>query len=157
MTIRQVHEMFPTVKARDLEGRDVTLPAAFDGERNLVAVAFRREQQSLVDSWAAWCEARAAADPGFRFYEVPVIDRVWKPVRKLIDGGMASAIGKPAVLRRTLTVYGDVSRLTTPLGIVDRSTVALFLVDRSGAVCWTGSGRFEEGEANDLERAALLV
>ncbi len=157
MTIGQAHELFPTIKARDLEGRDVTLPGAFEGERNLVVVAFRREQQSLVDSWGPWCEERAAADPGFRFYEVPVIERVWKPVRRMIDGGMAAAIRNPEVLRRTLTVYGDVSRLATPLGIIDRSTVALFLVDRTGAVRWTGSGRYEDGEAHDLERAALAV
>lgn len=157
MTTRQVHEVFPTIKARDLEGRDVTLPDAFEGERNLVAVAFRREQQSLVDSWGAWCDERAAVDPGFRFYEVPVIERIWKPVRRMIDGGMAAAIRKPEVLRRTLTVYGDVRRLTDPLGIVDRSTVALFLVDRAGAVRWTGSGRYEEGEARDLERVAAEV
>jgi hypothetical protein len=42
---------FPQLAARDLGGREVALPAGLPGERNVVIVAFRREQQRLVDSW----------------------------------------------------------------------------------------------------------
>jgi hypothetical protein len=115
-------DRFPRTEARDLEGRDVVLPDAFDGDRNVVIVAFRREHQGLVDSWIPWLEERAAHDPGLRFYELPTIARLWAPMRGFIDGGMATAIKDPTVLRRTLTVYGDRTRLTDPLGIGDRSS-----------------------------------
>lgn len=131
---------FPAVPARDLEGLDVDLPDAFTGARNLVAVAFRREQQREVDSWVPWFEREATSDPGLRFYEVPTIGRWWAPFRPLIDGGMAAAIRDPVVLRRTLTVYGDVGRVTGPLDITDRSSIAVCLVDGSGRVHWRGSG-----------------
>lgn len=129
------------------------LPQDFAGERNVVIVAFQRHQQGLVDSWVPWLEERAATDPDFRFYELPTIGRIWAPMRRFIDGGMASAIREPVILRRTLTIYGDVGRVTRPLGIENRSTIALFLVDRSGGVCWSGSGGFDVVAARDIEDA----
>ena len=143
--------VFPQVAARNLEGLDVALPDGLVGERNLVAIAFKRDHQSLVDSWLPWFEEHAAADPGLRFYEIPTIGRIWAPVRNFIDGGMAAAIREPLILQRTLTVYGDVNRLTRPLGIEDRSTIALLLVDGSGLVLWSGSGGFAAPLAVDLE------
>ena len=144
---------FPRVLARDLEGHDAWLPDAFTGDRNVVLVAFQRRHQELVDSWVPWLEARAAADPGLRFFEVPTIARIWAPARPFIDGGMAAAIGDPVVLRRTLTVYGDVGRLTGPLGITDRSTITLVVVDAAGTVRWTGTGRRADATAGALGSA----
>jgi hypothetical protein len=143
--------MFPGVRARNLEGLDVELPGGFAGERNVVAIAFQRNHQSLVDSWVPWFEEHAAADPGLRFYEVPTIGRMWAPVRNFIDGGMASAIRVPEILQRTLTVYGDVNRITRPLGIDDRSTIAVVLVESAGQVLWHGQGAFTTALAHELE------
>ena len=144
---------FPRVPARDLEGRDVVLPDAFAGTLNVVIVAFQRKHQALVDSWVPWLEERAGVDPGLCFYELPTIGRIWAPVRTIIDGGMAAAIRDPVVLRRTLTVYGDVGRLTGPLGIDDRSTIALLVVDGAGAVRWSGTGGFDVDTAKGIETA----
>ncbi len=144
---------FPTLPARDLTGRDVRLPDAFEGERNLVIVAFKRHQQADVDSWLPWLDEQTRVDPGFRFYEVPTIADLWTPARGFIDGGMAAAIPDPAVQRRTLTVYGDVRRLTDPLEIDDRGTIWLFAVDGSGRVRWRGAGRFDPHVAEQLTRA----
>jgi len=144
---------FPNVAARNLQGLGVTLPDAFDGERNVVLVAFHRHHQDLVDSWVPWLEKRAAADPGLRFYELPTIGRIWAPVRNFIDGGMAASIREPVILQRTLTVYGDVNRLTRPLGIEDRSTISILLVEPSATVRWKGVGGFDPDVALDLDKA----
>ena len=147
--------VFPRIRARNLEGLDVDVPDAFAGDRNVVVIAFQRNHQRLVDSWVPWFEAHAETDPGLRFYEIPTIGRIWAPVRNFIDGGMAAAIREPLILQRTLTIYGDVNRVTRPLGIEDRSTIAVLLVDDSGRVLWHGSGAFAPGLARDLE--AVLV
>lgn len=145
--------MFPTIGARNLQGLDVMLPAAFAGDRNIVMVAFKRDHQDLVDSWVPWLEKRATTDPGLSFYELPTIGRIWAPVRNLIDGGMAAAIREPVILQRTLTIYGDVSRLTRPLGIDDRSTITVLLVDGNGAVRWQAAGGFDPETARSLGNA----
>ncbi len=147
---------FPNVDARNLQGLDVQLPAAFEGRHNVVLIAFQRNHQSLVDSWVPWLEQRAAADPTLRFYEIPTIGRIWSPARKFIDGGMASAIRVPEILQRTLTVYGDVNRLTQPLGIDDRSTIAVVLVDAEGTVGWVGKGGFDPTIAAELAQALQI-
>jgi len=145
--------VFPPLLARNLEGLEVELPEGFAGERNIVAIAFQRNHQSIVDSWVPWFDEQSAADPGLRFYELPTIGRIWAPVRNFIDGGMASAIREPVILQRTLTVYGDMNRVTRPLGIDDRSTIAVLLVDRSGHVLWRASGGFTAPLAHELEMA----
>lgn len=142
---------FPQIRARNLEGLDVELPAAFVGDCNIVAVAFQRNHQTLVDSWVPWFEQQAVVDSGLRFYELPTIGRIWAPVRRFIDGGMAAAIREPVILQRTFTIYGDLDRVTRPLGIEDRSTISVFCVDRSGQVLWRGSGGYSEELAAEVE------
>jgi hypothetical protein len=144
---------FPRLIARDLDGREVMLPAGLPGDWNVVIVAFRRQQQELVDSWVPWLEERAAEVPGLRFAELPAIGLQWQPARQVIDGGMAAAIGDQKTRRRTLTVYTDLRRVTAPLGIGDRSTIWLFLVDRAGQVRWRGSGGWDPATAASLAGA----
>src|SRR5512135_1189125 len=144
---------FPQLAARDLDGRVVALPAGLPGEWTVVIVAFRREQQELVDSWVPWLDQRAAADPRLGFAELPVIGLRWQPARPVIDGGMAAAIRDQKTRRRTLTVYTDIRRVTVPLGISDRSTIWLFLVDRAGQVRWRGAGGQDEATAAALAAA----
>jgi hypothetical protein len=144
---------FPQLAAHDLNGREVALPAGLPGEWTVVIIAFRREQQELVDSWVPWLEQRAADDPRLGFVELPAIGLRWQPARPVIDGGMAAAIRDQKTRRRTLTVYTDIRRVTVPLGISDRSTIWLFLVDRAGQVRWRGSGGQEAATAAALNAA----
>lgn len=150
-------QSFPRLEGRDLQRRAVSLPDGFEGERNVVIVAFRREHQTLVDSWVPWLDARASVDPGLRFYEMPTIGTQWSPARRMIDGGMATAIGDPVVLQRTITVYTDVRRVTDGLSIDRTDTVWLFLVDATGAVRWRGHGAFDDDVAASLGAALDLA
>ena len=144
---------FPRLATRDLDGREVTLPAGLPGEWNVVIVAFRRQQQELVNSWVPWLEEQAATIPGLRFVELPAIGLQWQPARPVIDGGMAAAIRDQQTRRRTLTVYTDLRRVTGPLGIGDRGTNWLLLVDRAGQVRWRGSGGWDAATAAALAAA----
>jgi hypothetical protein len=144
---------FPRIAARNLELRNVTLPEAFEGERNVVMIAFQQRHQALIDSWVPWLETIAKSDSKFRFYEIPTIGRIWSPFRSFIDGGMAAAIREPVILRRTLTVYGDVSRLTSPLGITNRRTIQVLAVDSQFCVRGMVQGSFNDSSAQEILRA----
>jgi hypothetical protein len=141
---------FPTLPVRDLDGRDLTLPADLEGERNVVVLAFEMRHQRLVDSWIPWLEDRAARDDAFRYYEVPTIGTGWRPVRSWIDGGMRRGIPDPAVRRRTLTAYVPLGPVTAELGITDTSDVWVVAVDAQGAVRWRGRGPYTPAAAGDL-------
>jgi len=144
---------FPAVEARSLDGKRLMLPSELEGERNLLAVAFRRNHQGDVDSWAEDFAAAERNHLGVHSYEIPVISRRWSPARGFIDGGMAAAIRDPEVLARTLTVYGDVSRVSEALGLPDRSQIAIVLCDRDGVVEWLWRGRRSPAAAAELEEA----
>ncbi|MFI5041510.1 MAG: hypothetical protein ACHQNA_06625 [Acidimicrobiales bacterium] len=141
---------FPHLEARDLEGRAITLPEDLAGTSNLVILAFRREQQALVDSWVAWFEGNATDHPGLRCYEVPVIATRWSPARPVIDGGMAQAVREREARRRTLTVYTDVRRVTDALAIDDLDTVTALLLDSVGRLRWRATGPATDDAVSDL-------
>jgi hypothetical protein len=141
---------FPNLAARDLEGRTLGLPEAFTGEANVVVVAFRREQQSMVDTWVTWFESVAAQHPTLGCYEVPVIATRWSPGRRAIDGGMAQAVRTREARRRTLTVYTDVRRVTDALAIIDTATVTVVAVDADGWVRGRTTGPARGSAGADL-------
>ncbi len=138
---------------RDLEGTELTLPGAFEGERNVVILAFDMRHQRLVDSWVPWLEQRAEQDPSLRFYEVPTISTGWRPLRGWIDGGMTRAIPDPAVRRRTLTAYVPLGPISAELGITDTSDIWLFVVDAGGLLHWRGRGAMRDETASELAEA----
>jgi hypothetical protein len=130
------------------------LPEAFSGSPSVVIIAFTRSHQALVDSWTPWLDEFVEKHPTVAFYEIPTISGSWKLMRRMIDGGMAAAIRTPKVLKRTMTVYGDIRRLTVPLKIFDRSTISVLAVTREGEVLWSHSGPFDPVAASALGEMA---
>lgn len=137
---------FHRLRGRDLTGRTRWLPDAFEERLNVVFVAFRREQQAMIDSWAPWLRRPDVADR-LAFCEVPVLARHWAPMRPVIDGGMAAAVRDEKARRRTITVYGDVAKIAEALDIPDRSTVSVFLVAHDGRILDRTAGPFHEATA----------
>lgn len=150
----------PELDGRSLLGDPVHLPGGLPAERTLVLFAFRQRQQAQVDRWIdrAVSELGVPASPlGLAFdapravVEVPCLGAQWRPLRRLIDGGMASGIGQPAVLARTITVYGDTGRVTRALEAGDRDAVLARVALRTGEVLAAAAG---EPEGAGWERVA---
>ncbi len=140
MSIAPTLAHFPSLQARNLNGRTLALPTDFGGARNVVIVAFRRWHQSLVDSWFPALAPLLAADPELRAYELPMIAGGYSLARPFIDGGMAHAIPDLAVRERTLTVYTNVAQSLAALQISSPETITILLVDRSGQIFWRSAG-----------------
>ena len=143
---------------RGLDGRSYRLPYDLDEPLALLVIAFRREQQPLVDGWMPWLlerqgEGRERGALGV--YEVPVIASLYGPARRMIDGAMTRGIGDPVAAARTITVYTDVDRVLSNIALQDSGTIAVVLVERSGAILARESGDFEQAKADRL--AAVLA
>jgi len=147
---------FPEIQARSLEREHYDLPAEFEGRRNVAVVAFRREQQQLVDTWLPFLLALEAEHDDLRVYEIPTISRRWAPARWFIDGGMAVGIADRQACARTLTSYTDVGHVQRALGLRDDTTIATVLTGRDGRITWMTTGAFTERAGADL-RAALAT
>ena len=149
---------FPEVEGRSLEDEDVILPSGLEGDRNLLAVAFHRTHQRDVDTWIPLFRELEEKVPGLAGYEIPTISGGWSPVRRFIDGGMKAAIPDPLTRRRTVTVYGDVGRVTGALGLSGREEIAVVLCDREGEVSWMATGPLRgEPPAGLLEALGVEV
>lgn len=141
---------FPAIEARNLVGRRFNLPADFEGGRNLVLMAFRREHQALVDSWLPALRELAAGHPDLKIYEVPMLAWYYFWMRPMIDGGMAMAIPERQVRETTLTVYTDLSQVTRALAITNTNTITLFLVDSNGTIHWRCEGGYDQRRHAEL-------
>ena len=146
-------EHFPSVKATSLEKRDFNLPADFEGDRNLLLVAFEREQQKDVDTWLREMKRFEELDPGFHYYELPTIQRPNAFARWFIDTGMRHGIPDRNARERTITLYLDKAPFCAALHIADQTKIYAFLVDREGKVLWRSEGVFDETKGSSLRSA----
>ena len=149
---------FPTVTGKNLEGRAMTLPADFAGERNVVFVAFKREQQDLVDTWLPFVKSVVARTPNTDFYEIPTIGPLIRLLQWTINRGMRGGIPDVEARKRTVTLYLDKAPFRKSLGITTEETIQVLIVDRAGHVLWRETGSFTEAKgaalADSLARTA---
>jgi hypothetical protein len=149
---------FPTVQGANLAGRRFALPGDLEGELNLVVLAYLQQQQADVDSWAPLLAILARRHAGFRFYELPTLERYGWLQQLVIDGGMRMGIPDRAVRERTITLYLDVAAFNQSLGIAGTGAVQALLLDRSGTIQWRAAGRYSaERGAELVQRVAELT
>jgi hypothetical protein len=150
---------------RSLDGTECRLPAGLPAERTLVVLAFRQRQQADVDRWIDLAvslgvpgDPLGAPEPrATAVVEVPVLGRRYLPVRRFIDGGMATAIREPAVLARTITVYTDPAAYRRRCGITTADQVTAMLVDREGNVSFQALGPPTARHPDELTTALGLA
>jgi hypothetical protein len=149
---------FPTLTASNLEKRSFNLPTDFEGDNNLLLVAFEREQQKDVDTWLREMKRFENLNQGlgrlnFQYYELPTIERPMALTRWFIDSGMRRGIPDRNARERTITLYLDKKPFCEALLIDDQKTIYEFLVNRNGDVLWRSQGIFDEAKAASLSAA----
>jgi len=138
------------LSGRSLDGRAVELPDDLDARHTFLIVAFRREQQDLVDGWLPWLSELEQRRDDVAVFEVPVLSSVYGPIRRFIDGGMTRGIPDPAARARTVTVYTDVDKVLDDLGLDATDTIAVVLLDAAGRILTREIGGFDRQKAERL-------
>jgi hypothetical protein len=144
--------VFPAVRASNLNGRPFDLPADFEAERNLVILAFQRQQQALVDSWSPAIANVLARYHDLRFYELPTIRRGNPLFRAWLDGAMRGGIADRQARDHTITLYLDKAAFRQALNLPHEETIYILVLDRGGHVLWRGQGEYTEHVGRELER-----
>ena len=144
---------FPPVEGSSLEGRKFLLPADFEGELNVVFVAFKREQQADVMTWTPYVKDAVAKHPGLRAYEIPTLSRSLRFIRRVIDGGMSRGIPDKTVRETTIPLYIDKAPFERALHVASEDSIRVLLVARGGRVVWWGDGVYAEPMAAQLTAA----
>src|SRR5271157_276536 len=112
---------FPTVRGSNLLRQNVQIPADLGGQLNLLFVPFQQWQQMEVNSWGALMEQLEQDHPGFRYYELPTIQR-----------------------------YLDKKAFRRALGMPDEEHTYLLLTDRAGNILWRSGGEYTAEKAAQL-------
>ena len=151
------HKLAPTqpgelspLSGRSLDGRAYELPGDLAKPYNLLVVAFRREQQAVIDRWLPWLTELEQGRDDIAVYELPVLSSTYSPARWFIDGGMTRGIPDPAARARTITVYTDVEKVVENLGLAGTDTIAVHVVERGGRILARELGGFEQEKADRL-------
>ena len=146
-------EALSALSGRALDGRAYELPGDLAKPYSLLVVAFRREQQRLVDEWLPWLLGLERDRPDVAVYELPVLSSTYGPARWFIDGGMTRGIPDPAARARTITVYTHVQNVARNLGLAGTDTIAILVIEPSGRILARELGGFEQKKAERLATA----
>ena len=144
---------FPEVTSTNLSRRRFTLPGDFEGDLNVVLIAFQQWHQQLVDTWIPFAGKLEEEYEGVRYYELPVIQRLNVLARTFIDGGMRAGIPDPQARARTITLYVDKVAFRSALELPGEDGIYVLLVDRQGRVLWRSQGPFTPEKGQSLDAA----
>ncbi len=149
VTSEAIH--FPSVSGSNLNRQELSFPADFAGELNLLFVPFLQQHQVIVNTWLPFAEALETANPQLVYYELPTIDKRPMLSRTFINEGMRAGIPNPKARERTVTLYIDTETFRQATDIPGKDQVHILLVNRSGEILWRTIGTFDEEKGADLE------
>ncbi len=145
-------ERFPEYRAKDLNGKMVTVPGNGSSEHALVFVAFQRKHQKVIDRWLAQAKPLIKKSPSLDFLELPVIRKMNPISRWFLYRGMRWGIPSTHTRARVVTLHLDKKQLRRELAIPDESTVHVFLVRRADrAILWRTHGNVTPKAVTALE------
>jgi hypothetical protein len=145
--------LFPNIEGENLSGRKMELPKDFEGKANIVIVAFRREQQLLVNSWFPVLQELEKKYPELHTYELPTISTGYKLMKWIIDSGMRSGIKDTKTRDHTITLFTDTKKFRQDLDLPTDETIFVLLVNSSGEVKWKTEGSMTPIGAAQLKSA----
>ncbi|MBD3196573.1 MAG: hypothetical protein GF317_16070 [Candidatus Lokiarchaeota archaeon] len=143
---------FPEVEGRNLEGTLFKLPYDLKGKLNLVIIAFKRNQQSLIDEWRFYLSQKIQNYEDFHIYELPSLNNSYRFMKFIIDGGMRAGIPDESIRQHTITLYLNKNSFKKALGIKTEDKIYLLLIDNNGNIIWRESGGFTSLKFEDFEK-----
>jgi hypothetical protein len=146
--------IFPTVTGSNLLRQKLTLPRDFQGELNVVFVAFQQWQQMEVNSWIPLAQELEKQTRGLYYYELPTIQSRNVFYQKFINEGMRAGIPNQTSRERTITLYLNKAAFRRNLEMRDEDHINILLVDRSGNVLSSTRGAYTP-EAGEILRQTI--
>lgn len=150
LQVTRAETHFPIVSGFNLNRQELEFPRDFQGDLNLVIIAFQQPQQIAVNTWIPFVQELEEKFPGFIYYELPTIYEMPGFSRTFINEGMRAGIPDQTARERTVTLYLDKEAFKSALDIPDENNIYVFIVDQEGNIYWRSSGDYSEEKANEL-------
>jgi hypothetical protein len=143
---------FPTIKAENLNKVQMTLPADFGARRSIVFVAYKQNQQNVVNTWLPFA-SQAAKKSGVKYFETPVVSSSYKLMSGFINNGMRSGIQDTGTRAKTITLFTNVGKFNKLVGLSGTNTIHVIVLDRNGKVLAKQSGAYTQDKAKAISAA----
>lgn len=124
----------PATEAADASEEAVSLPDGLRGQWNFVVFSHERKHGKIAEKWSEYLEQQIGE--GTEFASVPsyamvVVDDVPKWIRRLISGGLRSAISEEDYWK-FLIVFQDRKPIVDAFNLTERKEVLILLIARDG-------------------------
>lgn len=143
---------FPQVSGKDLNDKPWSAPTDFPGEKTIVLIAFKREQQAAVDTWTEGLGLNAPANT-LPWLEMPLINNPGMFMRWFINTGMKRGIASEVSRSHVWTAYTDKPAFLKACEIPSEEVVYALVVDRKGRILAIESGNYSQASAKRLTQA----
>jgi hypothetical protein len=141
---------FPEAGGKNLDGREFVLPRDFEGNLNIVFVAFQREQQLAVNTWLPTATLLENLHQGLRYYELPIHSTMNPIVRWFLNRAMRVGIRYPGSREKTITLYIDKSPFCKALDISEEESIHIMVLNQEARVVWRSEGSCNVEKAEKL-------
>lgn len=136
----------PRLIARDLNGNDWVIPQDLPAKKTLLFFAFKREQQSSIDSWV---NALGLRDPENKisWIEIPLIQKPWKLLSSWIDHGMKRGIKDHDLRGHVWTIYTNRGSFLKAMKLNSTESIYICVALQDGSIKAVVSGDYSSATA----------
>ena len=142
--------MFPEVRGKSLDGKEVILPGDFEGKRNIVFVVFQREQQLAVNTWLPTATLLEDLHKGLKYYELPIHSCINPIARRFLNRAMRVGIRYPGSREKTIALYLNKDSFRKALGISGEDNIHIMVLNEGAQVVWRAEGHCDAEKARNL-------
>jgi hypothetical protein len=146
---------FPIVTGHTLNERPLMLPQDFEGDIQIVVIAFERWQYRLMAEWQM--RLQPLARDRVKLYELAVMRPSYSLMRKFIADRMRDGITDVAARAGMITLYTDLTSFTDALHIPNTVSTHVVLLDGDGIVRWQAHGQYTPQRHADLASAMTAL
>jgi hypothetical protein len=149
-------ETVPHTEAETLSGKKIVLPDAAAGKLAVLIVGFSHASSAPMKEWAQRVDADYRTNPGFIYFQVPVIAGAPRMVRGMIMHGMKKDVSKEKY-DTFAVVTQDEHAWKQAAGFERPNEAYVLLLDASGNVLWKTQGTADAHYAELRTRIAQLA
>jgi hypothetical protein len=141
---------FPPVQGKNLARETLSFPDDFEGDLNLLFIAFQQRQQASINTWLPVAASLEEEHGDLIYYEFPTIQSMNPLFRAFINEGMRAGISDQKARERTVTLYLEKTPFREALDMPDEDQIYILLVSQGGDVLWRTRGDYDGAKEQSL-------
>jgi hypothetical protein len=144
------HLRFPEIEGKNLDGQEFILPRDFEGNLNIVFLAFQREQQLAVNTWLPTATLLEDLHKELRYYELPIHSSINPIARWFLNRAMRVGIRYPGSREKTISLFINKDSFRKALDIPREDNIHILVLDEEARVVWHAEGSCDAEKAKNL-------